>query len=136
MSVNKVILLGNLGKDPELKYTTGGKAICEFTLATSEKWTDASGERKESSTWHKCIAWGKSGEYMKEYLAKGSRIYVEGRINNRSYDDKDGRKVYVSEIIVTTWQFAGERVGKTTEPESSEPAHPNRQEGNDDDLPF
>lgn len=137
MSVNKVFLMGNLGKDPDLKYTQGGKAVCEFSLATTERWTDTSGERKEVSTWHKCIAWGKQAEVIKEYLTKGSRLYVEGRISNRSYDDKDGKKVYVSEVVVTSLEFL-DRTKKTTEPENSEPTNQSSMQfnGSDDDLPF
>ena len=109
MSVNKAILIGNLGKDPELRYTPSGKAVATFSIATTERWTGQDGQKNESTTWHNIVAWGKQAEVIKEYLSKGRQIYVEGRIVNRSYDDKDGNKRYISEIVVQSFQFIGNR---------------------------
>lgn len=137
MSYNKVILLGRLGKDPDMRYTPAGKPVCTFSLATSDRWTDESGERKEATVWHNVVAWGKQAETIKEYMTKGSSIFIEGRISNRMYTDKNGVEKYISEVVVTSFQFVGDRVGKTTEPDTSEPSEPpNRQEGGDDELPF
>ena len=111
MSVNKAILIGRLGKDPELRYTPGGKAVVSFSLATNERWTGQDGQRNESTTWHNIVAWGKQAEIMKEYLAKGREVYIEGRIDNRSYEDKEGNKKYISEIVVTNFQLIGGRPG-------------------------
>ena len=105
MSVNKAILIGRLGKDPDLRYTPGGKAVASFSLATSERWSGQDGQKKESTTWHNIVAWGRQAEVLKEYMHKGSQIYIEGRISNRSYDDKEGNKKYISEIVVQNFQF-------------------------------
>jgi single-strand DNA-binding protein len=139
MGVNKAILIGNLGKDPELKYTPSGKAVASFSLATTERWTGQDGQKNEATTWHNIVAWGKQAEIMKEYLAKGKQVYIEGRIDNRSYEDKEGNKKYISEIVVTNFQFLGGRPsedkgssggGTAPMPEASTAS------ANDDDLPF
>ena len=139
MGVNKAILIGRLGKDPELKYTPSGKAVASFSLATNERWTGQDGQKNESTTWHNIVAWGKQAEIMKEYLAKGKQVYIEGRIDNRSYEDKEGNKKYISEVVVTNFQFLGDRPGEgkgsggggsAPMPEASTAS------ANDDDLPF
>ncbi len=107
MSVNKAILIGNLGKDPELKFLESGRAVCKFSLATSEKWTK-DGEKHENTTWHNIVAWGKQAEVIKEYLSKGRQVYIEGRIENRSYE-QDGVTKYISEVVVQQFQFIGNR---------------------------
>ncbi len=136
MSVNKAILIGNLGKDPELRYTPGGRAVASFSLATKDQWTSQDGEKKESTIWHNIVCWGKTAELAKEYLRKGRQVYIEGRIVNRSYDDKDGNKRYVSEIVVQTLQFLGSK--PTGEAAAAEPegAQAESRSGEDDDLPF
>jgi single-strand DNA-binding protein len=131
MSVNKAILIGRLGKDPELKYTSTGKAVTTFSLATNEKRKDKDGNRQDKTTWHNIVAWGKQAEVMKEYLTKGKEVYIEGRIDNRSYEDKENVKKYVSEIVVQSFQFVGSMKTEQT-PESSNAGDSN----NDDDLPF
>ncbi len=143
MSVNKAILIGNLGKDPELKYTPAGKAVTTFSLATSEKWTSQDGTKNESTTWHNIVAWGRQAEVIKEYLAKGRQVYIEGRIQNRSYDDKDGNKRYISEVVVQSFQFIGGRGGgeNASAPNASGSSGPPDSppppaSGGDDDLPF
>lgn len=107
MSVNKVILLGRLGQDPELKYTPGGAAVCNFSLATTEAWTDKQGQKQEKTEWHRIVVWGKLAELCNQYLAKGRQAFVEGRLQTRSWDDKEGQKRYTTEIMASTVQFIG-----------------------------
>ena len=97
-SVNKVILVGNLGRDIELRYTPGGAAVATLNLATTEVWTDRNNQRQEKTEWHRIIVWGKQAESLQEYLKKGKQIYVEGRLQTRQWDDKDGNKRYTTEI--------------------------------------
>ena len=99
-SVNKIILIGNLGQDPELRYTSSGVAVASFSMATGESWKDQDGNLQEKTQWHKCVAWRKLAEIVGEYLKKGSKVYIEGRIQYRSYDDKNGVKRDVTEIVV------------------------------------
>ncbi len=148
MSVNKAILIGRLGKDPELKYTQSGKAVANFSLATSERWKGQDGQSNESTTWHNIVAWGRTAEVMKEYLHKGKEVYIEGRIENRSYDDKEGNKKYISEVVVQNFQFIGSRSdtgtggggggGQESSPSEAAPSAPPQGNagGGDDDLPF
>ena len=138
-SVNKVILIGNLGADPELRYTPSGAAVANFNIATTEKWKDKDGQTQERTEWHRIILWSRQAEIAKEYLRKGSPVYIEGRIQNRSYDDKDGIKRYVTEIIGQRMQFLGGRgTGAPSDAGGPEPPPPppNNIEGEDDDLPF
>src|SRR5712671_2682889 len=97
-SVNKVILVGNLGRDAELRYTPGGAAVATINMATTEVWNDKSGQRQEKTEWHRVVLWGKTAESLNEYLTKGKQIYVEGRLQTRQWDDKDGNKRYTTEI--------------------------------------
>ena len=145
MSVNKVILIGNLGKDPELKYTTSSRAVVNFSLATSERWTSQDGQKQEKTTWHNIVAWGKQAEVINEYCRKGKQLYIEGRIDNRSWDKDDGTKGYISEVVVQNFQFLGSRneasgTGGASQPAASAPAAgATPAPGNaadDDDLPF
>ncbi len=106
-SVNKVILVGNLGKDPEVRFTPSGRAVARFTLATTESWMDQESGRQERTDWHNIVVWGKQAESCGQYLAKGRQVYVEGRITSRSYDDKDGNKRYITEIVAQRVQFLG-----------------------------
>lgn len=105
--VNKVILIGNLGKDPELRYTPGGQPVATFTLATTERWNDRNGQRQDRTEWHNVVVWGKLAELVNQYLKKGRSAYIEGRIATRSWDDKDGNKRYKTEIVATQVQFLG-----------------------------
>ena len=105
--VNKVILIGNLGRDPELRYTQSGQAVVNFTLATSENWTDKSGEKVERTEWHRIVVWGRVGELCAQYLSKGRTVYIEGRIQTREWEDKDGNKRFTTEINAQTVQFLG-----------------------------
>jgi single-strand DNA-binding protein len=105
--VNKVILVGNLGADPDMRYTPSGQGVCELRVATSESWNDKNGQRQERTEWHRIVVWGKRAEVCSKYLSKGRQVYVEGRIQTRSYDDKDGNKRYITEIIAADVQFLG-----------------------------
>ncbi len=109
--VNKAILVGNLGRDPELRTTPNGQSVVNFTLATSETWTDKSGERVERTEWHRIVAWGRTAEMCAQYLSKGRTVYVEGRIQTREWEDKDGNKRYTTEINANTVNFIGPRTG-------------------------
>ena len=106
--INKAIVVGRLGNDPELKYTPSGAGVCNFSLATSETWTDKnSGQKNERTEWHRVVVWGKLAELCNQYLSKGRQAFVEGRLQTRSWDDKDGNKRYTTEINATTVQFIG-----------------------------
>lgn len=107
MSVNKVILVGNLGKDPELRYTPSGAAVATFSLATTERFKDKTGETQEKTEWHNIVAWKGLAEICGKYLHKGKQIYIEGRIQSRSYDDRDGNKRYITEIVADQMQMLG-----------------------------
>ena len=110
-SVNKVILLGNLGRDPETRYTTGGDAVTNLNIATSETWKDKSGEKQEKTEWHRVVLFGRQAEVAGEYLKKGRSVYVEGRLKTRKWQDKDGVEKYTTEIIATDMQMLGSREG-------------------------
>jgi single-strand DNA-binding protein len=142
MSVNKVILIGNLGKDPELRFTSTGSAVARFPIATSEVWNDRDGNKQERTEWHNIIVWGKQGESCSQYLAKGRQVFVEGSIRSRSYDDKSGTKRYVTEIVAQRIRFLGGGGGTRTAPEAegggaSDDLHSaGGQTPFDDDIPF
>ncbi len=105
--VNKVILVGNLGADPDMRFTPSGQGVCELRVATSESWNDKNGQRQERVEWHRIVVWGKRAEVCSKYLSKGRQVYVEGRIQTRTYDDKDGNKRYITEVIANDVQFLG-----------------------------
>jgi single-strand DNA-binding protein len=139
MSVNKVILIGNLGRDPEVRFTGSGKAVCKFPLATSEVWNDAEGGRQERTDWHNVVVWGKQGETCGQYLSKGRQVYVEGSIRTRSYDDKDGNKRYITEIVAQRVRFLGGQSGGRGAATGDAPPLPDEPAGGsvpDDDIPF
>jgi single-strand DNA-binding protein len=119
MSVNKVILVGNLGKDPEVRFTNTGSAVANFSIATSEIWNDREGKRQERTEWHNIVVWGKQAEHCGQYLAKGRQVYVEGSIRTRSYDDKTtGAKRYITEIVAQRIQFLGGGGGTRLAPQA------------------
>ena len=144
-SVNKVILVGNLGRDAELRYTPGGAAVATLNLATTEVWNDKGGQRQEKTEWHRVVLWGKQAESLQEYLTKGKQIYVEGRLQTRQWDDKDGNKRYTTEIKADRITLlgggsGGGRSGGMERPERGG-AHPGGDEPpmepiTDDDIPF
>ena len=106
-SLNKVMLIGNLGKDPEVRYTTSGQAVASFNLATSEKFKNKSGEWEERTEWHRVTLWGKLAEIAGEYLAKGKTVYIEGRLQTRKWTDRDGNDKYTTEIVGDKMQMLG-----------------------------
>src|SRR5207247_9965911 len=139
---NKVILVGNLGRDAEFRYTPGVAAVSTLNMATTEVWNDKAGQRQEKTEWHRVVLWGKTAESLKEYLTKGKQIYVEGRLQTRQWDDKDGNKRYTTEIrgdrVVLLGGGGGGRgasmdrggeMGQAPAPETPEPL-------TDDDIPF
>ncbi len=152
-SVNKVILVGNLGKDPETRYMSGGDAVCNITIATSESWKDKNtGEKREITEWHKVVFYRKLAEIAGQYLRKGSSVYVEGRIRTRKWQDKDGNDRYTTEIEATEMQMLGSRQsggqsdqGGYQQPQSRPAANPGQQprqqqrqayDDLSDDIPF
>lgn len=136
--INKVILVGNLGRDPEVRYTPSGTAVANFTLATTETWTDRDGQKQSHTEWHRIVAWRRLGEICGEYLSKGKQVYIEGRIRTREWEDQDGNKRKTTEIEAQTMQMLGSRAqdepsvhtnsGRGTE---SGPTGPT-----EDDIPF
>ncbi|HLP99164.1 MAG TPA: single-stranded DNA-binding protein [Sideroxyarcus sp.] len=146
MSVNKVILVGRLGKDPEVRYMTNGEAVANVSLATSETWKDKAGEQQEKTEWHNCVAYRRLAEVIGEYVKKGAQLYIEGKLQTRKWQDKDGKDRYTTEIIVSEMKMLG---GKPTgeQQESSEPrpapsakpaapAAKGSFDNFDDDIPF
>lgn len=146
-SINKVILVGNLGRDPEVKYTPSGDAVCNLSIATTDNWRDkATGEKKENVEWHRVSFFGKTAEVCGQYLKKGSQIYVEGSIRTRKYTDKDGQEKYSTEIRGDSMQMLGgkqdgqqqERGASDNSPRRQEPASKPKPSFDDlgDDIPF
>lgn len=133
MSINKVILLGRLGADPELKYTQNQKPVANFSIATSEKWADKEGVQKEKTEWHRIIVWGKVAEHCKQYLKKGSQVYIEGSLVTRSWDEGDLKK-YITEINSSRIVFLDEAPQKT-EPQNKDTS-PSQPSFAQDDVPF
>lgn len=144
-SVNRVILIGRLGKDPELRYTPNGSPVARFSLATSENWTDKGGEKQERTQWHNIVAWNKLAEICNQYLVKGKQVFIEGRIETREYNDRDGNKRRITEIIARDMVMLDSRGGaeareaygggdRSVRPEAmgSEPTEPPP----DDEIPF
>jgi len=127
--INKVILIGNLGNDPELKSIPSGNSVCEFSLATNESWTDKSGQKQDRTEWHRIVVWGKTGENCAKYLSKGRQCYVEGRLRTRSWEDKEGNKRYTTEIVASTVQFLGGGQGGSS-------SGGGERNASQDDIPF
>ena len=138
-SINKVILIGNLGRDPEVRYTQGGNAVANLNLATNEVWTDKSGQRQERTEWHRVVVWGKQAEIAKEYLAKGRQIYVEGALQTRQWEDKDGQKRYTTEVKCQRFVMLGGRGEARAEAgggPGAESEMPADMSYTDEDIPF
>jgi single-strand DNA-binding protein len=144
-SVNKVILVGNLGRDAELRYTPGGAAVATLNMATTEVWNDKQGQRQEKTEWHRIILWGKQAESLQEYLTKGKQLYVEGRLQTRQWDDKDGNKRYTTEVKadrITLLGGGGGRGGGGMMDRGASASHgngidePPMEPITDDDIPF
>ena len=143
-SVNRVILIGNLGRDPELRYTAGGQPVASFSVATNERWNDREGKPQERTEWHRIGVWGKQGENCANYLQKGRTVYIEGRLQTREWEDKEGQKRQTTEVVAQTVQFLDRREGAprgsggtgapggSSEPDSGPPPS----SGGGDDIPF
>jgi single-strand DNA-binding protein len=139
-SVNKVILVGNLGRDPEIRYTQQGTAVANFSLATTNRFKNRSGEMEERTEWHRIVAWDKLAEICGQYLSKGKQVYIEGRLQTREWEDKDGNKRSTTEVITQTMQMLGRREGPGGSsggpaggaPGSSDPLG----DAPDDEIPF
>ncbi len=147
MSVNKVILIGNLGRDPEVRYATSGNAVCNFTMATSRTYKDKQGERKDETEWHRVVAFGRTAEVCGEYLKKGSMVYIEGRIKTNKWQDKEtGADRYSTDIITENMKMLGKRGGDAggaqrdsssqTSSGSNDPYQPLPGDIPDSDVPF
>jgi single-strand DNA-binding protein len=141
-SVNKVILIGNLGADPELRYTATGTAVANFNIATKDSWTGKDGNKEERTEWHRVVAWARLGEICGEYLVKGKQVYIEGKLRTRSWEDRDGNKRYTTEILAQTMQMlgsAGDRVPSDREMGGKELGGGEPQSGGpfpEEDIPF
>jgi single-strand DNA-binding protein len=143
-SVNKVILVGNLGRDAELRYTTGGTAVATLNMATTETWNDKAGQKQERTEWHRVILWGKTAESLAEYLTKGKQIYIEGRLQTRQWDDREGNKRYTTEVRSDRVVLlgGGERRGGTSSERPNDSGNndfqndSNTEAVTDDDIPF
>ena len=153
MSINKVILVGRLGRDPETRYTGGGQAVANFSVATDESYRDKNGERQKRTEWHKIVVWGKQAEIAQQYLKKGSLVFIEGRIQSREWQDKEGQKRTSFEIVANNFRMLGGRgdgapggggsFGGGARSEEHEPAgHADDMSGgagpeiSDEDIPF
>lgn len=144
-SVNKVILVGNLGRDAEVRYTPSGSAVCRFSIATTETWNDKSGQRQERTEWHNIDLWGKQAESLSEYLVKGKQVYVEGRLQTDEYTDKEGNKRKATKVRadrITLLGSAGGGGARPAQRRAAEPMDPPEGDGagdvplSDDDIPF
>lgn len=139
--VNKVIIIGNVGANPEVRYTPSGSAVANFNVATNEAWKDSNGNQQERVEWHRIVAWGKLGEICGEYLKKGSHIYLEGRLRTRSWEDQNGNKRYTTEILASDIQMLDKKPQAAAE-EVEVPSAASQSSGGpsaavgDDDLPF
>lgn len=140
--VNKVILVGNLGRDPEVRYTKSGQAVASFSLATSEKWTGKDGNKEEKTEWHRIVAWGKLGEICGEYLSKGKQVYIEGRLQTREWEDGEGVKRQTTEVVANNMTMLGQ-AGSGAASSGSSQGSPGSQGSSggtddfeDDDIPF
>ncbi len=142
--LNKVTLIGNLGRDPELRYTANGRPVANFTLATNESWTNREGEREERTEWHRIVAWGKLAEICAEHLSKGKQVYIEGRIQTRDWEDREGNKRRTTEVVADTIQFVGPRPSggdagsgdSFQDPSSGDEPQGPVGKGPDDEIPF
>jgi single-strand DNA-binding protein len=145
-SLNKIMLIGHLGKDPEIRYTPDGAAVATFSLATSESWTDKNGTRQEHTEWHTIVAWAKLADLSKRFLTKGRQVYIEGRLRSRDWNDRDGNKRRTTEVIASQMVLLGSRQQgadagvqpmESTSRTASEPEQPFGDAGiTDSDIPF
>ena len=139
MSVNKVFLIGNVGKDPEVRHLENGGPVVRFSLATSETYRNKNDEKVTTTEWHNIVIWRRLAEIVEKYVKKGSKLFIEGRVTYRSWDDKEGNKKYITEIVGTSMQMLDKK-GDTVEPPAQDSSKPkediNIEAGEEDDLPF
>jgi single-strand DNA-binding protein len=133
-SVNKVLLIGNLGKDPELKYTPNGTAVANFSIATTERYKGQDGEFRENTEWHNLVCWRRLAEIAGEYLKRGSKIYIEGKLKTRNWEGQDGKKIYRTEVYVDNLIMLDGRQGGSTSTKADSGFEPDQI--SDDDIPF
>jgi single-strand DNA-binding protein len=143
MGINKVILIGNLGANPELRYTAGQQAVANLRLATTERWTDKNGQKQEATEWHRVVVWGKQAEIVGQYLTKGRQVYIEGSIRTRQWQDQQGQKRFTTEIVARNVQMLGSREGGRPGDEAGATVPPHEDSATedfggapDDDIPF
>lgn len=143
MSVNKVLLIGRLGNDPEVKAIGQGSTVAQFNIATSENWVDKSGQKQERTEWHRIVVWGKLADICGKHLSKGRQVYVEGRLQTRSWEDKQGQKRYTTEIVANTVQFLGSASERSSNPNAGHSSDSDFQDfgpepsfDNNDEIPF
>jgi single-strand DNA-binding protein len=134
--VNKVILIGNLGADPEMRYTSNGTAVANFRIATTERWSNPSGEKEERTEWHRIVAFGRLGEICGEYLAKGKQVYIEGRLQTRSWEDRDGNQRTTTEVVASGMQMLGTAPGSSSRLQEKEGSSLQEEPMKDEDIPF
>lgn len=133
-SLNKVQLIGHLGKNPEVRYTSSGSAVANFTMATNETWTGKDGQKNDRTEWHNIVAWGKLGEICGEYLTKGKQVYIEGRMTTRSWEDRDGNKRYTTEVKADNLIMLGSPGSASSDTSETIPQDENSPI--EDDIPF
>ena len=143
MSVNKVMLIGRLGNNPEIRYTNTQMAVANFNIATSENWTDKAGQKQERTEWHKIVVWGKLAERCSQYLSKGRQCFIEGRLQTRQWEDQTGNKRYTTEIVANTVQFLGGNTGAQASTSQQQESSPNTEAPQleepaftEDEIPF
>ena len=139
-SINKIIIIGNLGKDPEMRFTPNGNPVTSFTVATNQRYTTTAGEQREETEWFTVVAWNKLAEQCNQYLSKGQMVYVEGRLHSRTWDGQDGQKHFVNEIVASTVRFLSTRQGAAPLPGGKAgggtPGEDSGEELGPDDIPF
>ena len=131
-SVNKVVLVGHLGGDPETRFTPSGAAVANFNIATNESWKDANGELQDKTEWHRCVMFGKTAELAGELLKKGQLVYMEGKLQTRNWEEKDGIKRYTTEVVCDMFTMLGRKM----DTDNSQQAAPTSNSDEEDDLPF
>jgi single-strand DNA-binding protein len=145
MSLNKVLLIGNLGSDPEIRTTSSGQSVCNYSLATSRRWNNREGQAQEETEWHRIVVWGRQAETCKEFLSKGRQVFIEGRLQTRQWEDQNGNKKYTTEVVAQNVQFlsGGRGAGASGKaPDSSPQPEPSAFDSGDsgtsgeDDIPF
>jgi single-strand DNA-binding protein len=134
--LNKAMLIGRLGADPEVRYTQSGTPVASFNIATTERWTNKDGEKQERTEWHRIVAWSRLAEVCQEYLSKGKLVYIDGRLRTRQWEDKDGNRHRATEILAQTMQMLDRVGGSSNESKNGEPPQYDGPAPGEDDIPF